>query len=41
MTPQQKRIKKISERAKEIYAEKSFKGKWTDAIKKASKEIKK
>lgn len=40
MTPAQKRISKISKRAKEIYSSKGNKLKWTDCIKKASKEVK-
>lgn len=31
----------ISGRAKSIYAKSTFKGKWTDAIKQATKELKK
>lgn len=31
----------ISARAKTLYAKTSFKGKWTDAIKQATKELKK
>lgn len=39
LTPAQKRIKKISARAKEIYYSKGNKLTWVQSIKKASKEV--